>query len=242
MDLPMPPPLAAAWRAACACTLGAMLAACQSPTQLHADDGSTAIGSLRLQHRFGSEPGGPGVEFEATGFRARADQQLLASDTATLGGQSLTGPVLLQHRARVVAASLTYNHRLFAGRPAELEWFAGGTWVATDWTSTSANAANPALSSRASWTGPTGGALGRLRLAPSWALEMRYLGAVDLGSGSADSGWRTSSELAIAWRPAEALQLRCGFAENRSLVRPEPGSSELSIRARGPFLGLLLGF
>jgi hypothetical protein len=230
-------------RLLCAAALvtSAIVAGCGNITQLHVDDNSSTIVSARAVHRFGAGPGGGGLELELSSVRARGDQQLNAFETATVGSQSVSGPVLLRHTARVQHAQLVYNHLLFAGRPIELEWFAGAAWVQTSWTSLSANPADPRLFQQSSWYGPTGGVLGRLRLAPNVALELRYAAAADVRS-SQDAGSRNATELALAFKPAPSLVLRAGLGESRTSLRPELLSTELSVRARGPFLNLGLDF
>jgi hypothetical protein len=234
-------PVLSLLRGAAALCFAVLASGCGNITQLHIDDNSSQIFSARAVHRLGSGPGGGGLELELSGVRARGEQQLGAFETATLGTQSISGPALLRHDARVEHAQLVYNHLLFAGRPVEFEWFAGAAWVKTSWQSVSANAADPRLTKESRWYGPAGGVLARLRLAPVLALELRYSGAVDL-STQRDNGSRNSTELALAFKPVPALALRAGLGEMRSWLRPELLSTELSVRARGPFLNLGLDF
>lgn len=224
-------------RATAALAAAALAGGCGNYTQLHVDDTSTPIFSARALHRFGAGPGGGGLELEVSSIHASGEQRLSAGATATLGTQFVAGPVVLSHSARVQHAQLVYNHLLFAGRPIELEWFAGGAWADASWESMSSNAADPRLVSQSGWYGPAGGALGRLRLAPHLALELRYSAAVDLSSGP-DTGSRNSTELVLAFKPAPWFTLRAGVGESRSWVRPEFVDSELSVRVRGPFFSL----
>lgn len=225
-------------RAAAALATAALAVGCAyNNTQLHIDDTSTPNLSARALHRFGAGPGGGGLELEVSTVHASGEQRLGAGATAALGTQVVTGPVVLNHSARVQHAQMVYNHLLFAGRPIELEWFAGGAWVNASWESMSSNAADPRLVSQAGWYGPAGGALGRLRLAPHLALELRYSAAVDLSSGL-DTGSRNSTELVLAFKPAPWFTLRAGVGESRSWLRPEFVDSELSVRVRGPFFSL----
>jgi hypothetical protein len=217
------------------------IAACGTPTQLHVQDNGQVIGSVRAVHRFGEGPGGPGIELEASRARARGSQALAATETATLDRRSVTGPTTLHHDARVDHAQIVYNHLMFAGRPVEMEWFAGAAWVQTRWDAESTTATDARLASRTRWYGPAGGVLGRVRLGPLLALEGRYTGAARSG-GAADSGSRYEAELALALRPAPGLVLRGGFAESRSWVRANFDESEQSVRARGPYLNLGLEF
>ena len=218
----------------------ALTAGCGNVTQLHVDDRSSPIVSARAVHRFGGGPGGAGLELEVSSVRARGEQRLSAFESVSVGTQSVTGPALLVHNARVQHAQLVYNHRLFAGRPAELEWFVGAAWVQATWESVSFNTADPRLSNRTNWYGPAGGVLGRLRLAPLLALELRYSAAIDL-STRRDGASRNSTEAAFAFRAAPALLLRAGLGESRSWVQPD-SSSELAVRVRGPFVSLGLDF
>jgi hypothetical protein len=233
------------------CTLGTVLVAVAGTSlmtgcglvsqQLHVSDDSRVLASARVVKRLASGPGGPGVELEVSRAEARGPQSIAATSSVSVGTQTINGPATLQHRAQVDNGHLVYNHLLFAGRPVELEWFVGGAWGRTRWDSTSSNPSDPALSSRSSWYGPTGGALGRLNLAPMLSFEARYAGAIAL-SGAVDTSSRTLVEAALAFRPPGGVVLRGGFAELRSVMRPEVGTSELSVRARGPFLNLGLEF
>ena len=228
-------------RAATLLSATALTVGCGSVTQLHVDDRSSAIVSARVVHRLGSGPGGPGLELEVSSVQARGDQQLGAFESATAGSQTVLGPALLRHDARVNHVQLVYHHLLFAGRPVELEWFAGAAWVTTTWDSVSARPSDPRLSYQSNWYGPAGGALGRLRLAPQLALELRYTGAVDL-SARGDGGSRNATELALAFKPVPQLWLRAGLGESRSWLQPNLTSTELAVRVRGPFVSLGLDF
>lgn len=227
---------------AVACAAVATLPGCGLVSQqLHVSDDSRVVSSARVVKRFGAGPGGPGVEFEASRAEARGTQFIPLGSTVSASTQSINGPATLTHRAQVDNGHVVYNHLLFAGRPVELEWFAGGAWGRLRWDSTSSNAADAPLVARTSWFGPTGGALGRLHVGPGLSLEARYAGSVAL-SGAADTGSRTQVEGALAFRPPGGLVLRAGYAEMRSVTRPELFGSELSVRARGPFLNLGLEF
>lgn len=209
--------------------------------QLHVSDDSRVVASARVVKRLGSGPGGPGVELEVSRAEARGSQFIAANSSVSANTQSIIGPATLQHRAQVDNGHIVYNHLLFAGRPVELEWFVGGAWGRLRWDSTSSNPADRPLVARTSWFGPTGGALGRMHLGPGFALEARYAGSVAL-SGAADTSQRTLVEGALAFRPPGGVVLRAGYAEMRSTTRPELFGSELSVRARGPFLNLGLEF
>lgn len=215
----------------------ALLAGCGSRTRLDVKDDSSSNVGARVLHRLGSGPGGGGLEFDYMNTRAQGGQQLGAFESATLGSQSINGPVALRHTVRVQSAQLVYNHLLFAGRTVEMEWFAGGAWVSTAWESLSANPADPRLSKQTSWYGPAGGVLGRLLLAPSLALELRFAAAIDLSSRR-DAGERNAAELVLAFKPVPTLTLRAGLAETQANLKPELLSTELSVRARGPFFNL----
>ena len=235
MKLPTPPPLSSIRNTLALC-MAVLLAGCGVSSQLHLNDGSTTNLSVRALHRLGGGPGGSGIEAEATSVRAQGEQTLNASQLATLNNVTVTGPGLLQHKSRVQHAQLTYNHLHFAGRPMELEWFAGAAWVRTSWETVNTPSPTLGLTNQSQWTGPTAGVQGRLRMGEQWALELRYSGAVNL-SGP-DSGSRNSTSLSLAFKPMPALALRVGLGEVRTFYRPEFNSSELSLRARGPFLNL----
>lgn len=209
--------------------------------QLHVSDSSHVVASARVVKRFGTGPGGPGIELEVSRVKAEGSQFITATSNVDVGKVNLTGPATLQHSAQLDGGRLVYNHLLFAGRSVELEWFAGGAWGRLRWDSTSSVTTDPALRARASWYGPTGGALARLHAGPGLSLEGRYAGMVAL-SGAVGTHSGSLVEAALAFRPQGGLVLRGGYAESRSATRTEVGYSELSIRARGPFLNLGLEF
>ena len=216
--------------------LALLVTGCGVSSQLHLSDPSTTNLSLRAVYRVGGGPGGSGIEAEATSVRAQGEQNLNASQVATLNNVTINGPAALQHRSRVQHAQLTYNHLHFAGRPMELEWFAGAARVHTTWETVNTASTSLRLTHQARWTGPAAGVQGRLRLADGLAMELRYSAAVNL-SGP-DSGSRNSTSLSLAFKPAPSLVLRVGVGEVRTFYRPEFNASELSLRARGPFLNL----
>jgi len=232
----------AAWRLPALAACAALLSGCGLVSQqLHVSDNSSGVASARVVKRLGSGPGGPGVELEVSRAQARGEQLVARDSFVTAGGVTLNGPVSLQHRATVDGGHLVYSHVLFPGRPVELEWFAGGAWQALRWDSTSSRTGDAALRIRNRWYGPTGGALARLQVVPGFTLEARYAGAIAL-SGVIDTGSRSLTEAALAWRPGGGVVLRGGFAELRTVMRPDFDNSELSVRARGPFLNLGLEF
>ncbi len=240
MNLDPVSPSGRRWLAALAAAVCAGLAGCGTTSkQLHAEEDSRPVVTARAVVR--AEGGAAGIEFEASRVRATSDQALLSTEIVSLGSTSILGPVQLHNSATVSHAQVVYNHRLFAGRPIELEWFAGVAWVRTRWNTRSDNPADPLLASTTTWYGPAGGALVRVNLAPMLSLEGRVSASARTG-GDVFEGERRFTEVALALRPAPSLVLRGGVAEARSWVRPEGGGSELSVRARGPFLNLGLEF
>lgn len=208
---------------------------CGNFTQLDLNDKSAMHLSVRALHRFGVGPGGGGIEGELTSVRATGGQQLGATQTATLNDQSISGPANLTHTARVQHAQVVYNHLLFAGRPVEMEWFAGVAWQRLSWHTASTTSSDPRLTLQSDWVGPAGGALGRVRLNPSLALELRYGAATRLTGGA---GSRGSTELALAFKPAPPLVLRLGYAKSNAFDHQSNVSTEVFVSARGPFLSL----
>jgi hypothetical protein len=222
-------------------TAASLLSACGAISTLNINDNAATIGSVRAVKRFGSGPGGPGIEVEASQFTAKGTQALANSEVAYLGNQSINGPATLQNTARVTHAQLVYNHLLFAGQPVEMEWFAGAAQVHTHWASTG-GATAPRLSATSTWSGPVGGVLGRLRLTPMLSLEGRR--SLAMARGGNIENQRLFTEVALALRPVPGLVLRGGYAESQSWdwVRPDLLTTALSVRARGPFLNLGLEF
>lgn len=223
-------------RAAAAVGMAVLVSGCSVSSQLHLNDPSTTLASARALHRFGASPGGGGVEIEASSVRAQGDQSLNASQVVTLNNVTVAGPGALQHQSRVQHAHITYNHLHFAGRPFELEWFAGAAWVRTSWETVNPPNANLRLSHQSRWSGPTAGAQGRMRLNDQWSLELRHTAALNLQGN--DTGARNSTSLSLAFKPIPAMAVRLGLGEVRTFYRPEFIASELSLRARGPFLNL----
>ncbi len=224
------------WRAVLGVMVAALVAGCSVSSQLHLNDPSTTLASARALHRFGGGPGGGGIEVEASSVRAQGNQTLNATQLVTLNNVSISGPGDLQHQSRVQHAQIVYNHLHFAGRPFELEWFAGAAWVRTSWETVNVPNSNLRLAHQSRWSGPTAGAQGRMRLSEQWSLELRHSAALNL-EGS-DTGSRNSTTLALAFKPVPAVALRLGLGEVRTFYRPEFNASELSLRARGPFLNL----
>jgi hypothetical protein len=221
------------------CAAMLLVAGCGAVNELRVDDKSTPIVSARVLHRF--DGGRGGVELDYGSVRATGSQQLPEFSTVTLGNNSIKGPASLQNTARMQHLQLLYNHLLFKDQPIELEWFAGVAAVNVAWNSSSANPADPPLKRTDTWYGPAGGVLGRVKLGAGFALEARYSAAAEprlLGGG------RAGAELALAFSPAPALQLRAGIADSRMDVEERPSGleSKLSLRARGPFLGLVVAF
>jgi hypothetical protein len=222
-------------------SLAALLGGCSSPRTLNVEDHSAPIFTARAVHRFGGlDAGGAGLEFEAHSARGEATQTLAGSDWVSLGNRDILGPVTLASRARTEHVQLTYNHLLFAGRPMEMEWFAGATASRLKWDTRSFRATDLPLSASHSWFGPVGGIAARIRLAPSLALEGRFSGAIALRSDFGSS--RANAELALAWSPLPQLQLRAGIAESDADASGHVSDSDLSLRVRGPFAGLTLAF
>ncbi len=215
----------------------AIMAGCTTATPLRINDHQT-ISSLRAVHRFGSGPGGGGLEASLSGQRGQAQQALAAGDRARINDIEIVGPATMAHRAEALHAQLAYNHRLFAGGPVELEWFAGVASHRLDW-QTAAGAAAAPVRLRESWVGPAGGVAGRVRLGPQLAAALRYDVAMD---GRGFSAGHQALELVLAWAPVPAWELRAGFAQSRSWVQSVSPEADLELRSSSPFLGLALNF
>ncbi len=219
--------------------VAALLASGCSVNELRIDDNSAPITSVRLQHRF--EGGNGRIEAEYGHVRASSTQQIPSFNTVYLAGNRIEGPASVRSSARVQHGQVVYNQLLFKDRPVEMEWFAGVAAVNMRWNAVSANPADPVLRRGETWYGVAGGVLGRINLGAGLALEGRYSVAAEprvLGNG------RASAELALAYSPVPALQLRAGVADSR-FDREDTDSgleSRLSMRARGPFLGLVVAF
>jgi hypothetical protein len=222
-----------------ACAAALLTSGCGSVNELRVDDNSAPIASLRLQHRLGE--GNGRIELEYGRVRASSTQQLPAFRTVRLANNRIEGPASVRNTAQVQHGQVVYNHLLFKDRPVEMEWFAGVAAVNLRWTARSDNPADPLLQRGETWYGVAGGVLGRLNLGSGLALEGRYSAAAQprvVGDG------RTSVELALAFSPSPALQLRAGVADTR-LDREDTArdlDSRLSLRARGPFLGSVVAF
>ena len=218
----------------------ALLAGCGSPPlQMH--DYGTSIAMARATVRPGGAAGGAGLELEVSRVRGSAFQQRNEFDDFSIGGPvPEQGPALLRHDARNQTLQLAYHHRLFAGRPLEMAWFVGAAAGRLDWTTTEQGGTGRQGSTRVNWVGPTGGVSLRWNMAPQWFGEFRYAGT--LVNSSDDFGTRGHLELALAWQPASALQLRVGVAQAGITLWPNGNWSELSFVTRGPFAAVVLGY
>jgi hypothetical protein len=214
-----------------------LLAGCAMPP-LQLKDRNAPMAVARASLRPGGAAGGGGVELEFSRVSGQARQDV-AGDFRLGGGPELN-PAQLLHEARSDTLQLVYHHRLFAGRPFEMAWYVGAAAGRLDWTSTELGAGGRRGQVRVDWAGPTGGASGRWNMAPGWFGELRYAGTVINSSG--DEGLRAKIELALAWQPASAVQLRVGYGLTSVNVWPTASWSELSFSARGPFAGLVIGY
>ena len=212
-----------------------LLTGCALPPLTVVDrDASQAL--ARAAWRPGGAAGGGGVELELAQVKARQVQQLTPGDTVRVADTSLDHPLLL-NEAQARSAQLVYHHRLFAGRTVEMAWFAGAASGDLRWTSTEQGGGQRQARSHQSWTGPTGGVSGRWNLTPSLFGEARFAGTYIPG----EAGLRSQTELALGWQFTPALQLRAGVASSALELTPGGGNTELVLRARGPFVTLVLG-
>ena len=218
----------------------ALLAGCGSSPPLQMHDYGTTLALARASVRPGGAAGGGGIELEVSRVRGASSQQRAEFEDFSIGGPPEQGPALLRHEARNDTLQLVYHHRLFAGRPLEMAWFAGAAAGRLDWTTTEQGGTGRQGSTRVDWVGPTGGVSLRWNMAPQWFGEFRYAGT--WVNSSDDRGTRGHLELALAWQPASALQLRLGVASTGLTLWPQGSWSELSFVARGPFAALVLGY
>ena len=206
---------------------------------LNIKDSSAPSAQARALVRFGNAQRG-GLELEVGQVRGSDVQQLESGVSTRVGNQTLVGPVTLDHEARLRHYHVVYNHLLFAGRPVEMEWFAGAEAFRLDWVSRPTAPAQPELRERRSLWGPTAGLVGRWNITPLVALEARGGGMATLVGNPSDRGRRGFGELAAVLRPTPGLRLRAGYAESnaRSWINDLYVDDSMSFKTRGPFLGL----
>ncbi|MCK6425753.1 MAG: hypothetical protein L6Q75_11740 [Burkholderiaceae bacterium] len=221
----------------------ALLGGCGSePLRIRGND--VASGSLDAVWRF--QPGGAGgLQARFEGYRATSRQHLADGESVRVrDARLLTGPLDLRQRATVQQGFLGYNHRLFADRPVQLQWFAGVAWSRLRWAS--ALATDPPQTWR--WDfhsiGPSGGLRARWQALPALALEAGAAGTLGRWSGGMRHTIDSSQvDLGLALTLAEPVRLRLGWAR-RSLSAATPGDWNTRFEAdtRGPYLGLALEF
>lgn len=219
-----------------ACAL--LLAGC-SVTNLNITDNSAPVYSARAMFRTGGAPRGGGVELDYASVRGNQVQRLPASEEVRLGGRSVVGPTDLHNQGRVQQAHVVYNHLHFADRPVEMEWFVGAGALRIQWESRPTDPNQPRLEKRVNWFGPTGGALARWKLSPYVALEGR-IGTVVAATGfdNDEVGYKTTGTIAVVLAPVRQVRIRAGYTQSTTRLDHDAGESELSLKLRGPFLGL----
>jgi hypothetical protein len=215
----------------------ALLSACGG-TPLHFSDNSTPSYSVRgVVRAFGNG----GIEVEASAVRGKGSQALGSNEVTRLNGQDLNGPAQLAHSARASHLHVAYNHLLFADRAFQMEWFAGTALTQISWKTETGRASLPLYERSQSRSGAFGGIAGRWQANGLLAIEGRVWGAGrDLVQVR---DYQNGGELVLAVTPAPGLRIRLGLAQSEAGTSQIEGNSpSLTMRTRGPLLGLTLAF
>jgi hypothetical protein len=214
-----------------------LLSACGA-TPLRFNDTSAPSYSVRgVVRAFGAG----GIEVEASSVRGKGQQRLAEFESARLNGQLIEGPAPLAHSGQAEHFHVAYNHLLFANRPFQLEWFAGAALSQLRWKTETGRAVLPLYERRQSRSGAFGGVAGRWQLNGLLSVEGRvWATGRDLFQAR---DYQNGAEAVLALSPAPGLRLRLGVAQSEtgtSLI--EGDGPRLTMRTRGPLLGLTLAF
>lgn len=223
-----------------------LLTGCNITRDLTVTDSSALSYDARVVKRLGQGPGGYGVEVDYAAVRGQQNETIDVGQMATLAGQSVTGPVEVRNDARVQTAHIAFNYLLFPSRPVEMEVVGGLAGLRMNWVAQPIASTQPRLSKRAEWYGITVGAGARWKIAEWVALEGRVTTNYSLLSGlfgGGDTlGYKTTGELGFAFKPAPQVVLRAGYARSVTYFDHSDFESRLTLKARGPSLGLGLVF
>jgi hypothetical protein len=219
------------------------LTACVNPVTLNITDNSAPTYFARSVYRFDSAAPKAGIEAGYAQFRASDKQFLETGSFVRLNGQEISGPVDLQSRALVQQAYVGYNHLFFANRLVEMELLGGVGAMRVRWDTQPVNSTQSRLRMKMDRSGFIVGVGPRWKFAEHFALEGR-LSTLVVHPFDADgrSGYTTTGEVAVAYAPVPQFRLRAGYFQSTLRWENEFDDSEISIKARGPQLGLIFEF
>ncbi len=201
------------------------------------DNGASAF-DARSIWRFGPRQD-HGVEVDYAQHRGSSTSLLGTGSRVMLGSAVIDGPETLHNEATVRSLHVAYNYLIAPSNPVEAEAFAGVGRMEFKLL-----AQGSAPGARISRT--LGGGIGVIGIGPRWKLreQLALEGRLTL-MGRASNGpdyEKQSIDLALAYRPVKQMTLRAGYSWLKATVEHETDDSDVSIKLRGPFLGVTLNF
>ncbi|MCW5633148.1 MAG: hypothetical protein KIT17_07400 [Rubrivivax sp.] len=206
-------------------------------------DANDAALFVTLRPAAWSRPGGPARGFEAgyQEYRAEGPHVLGAGETLTLGAQVVSGPDVLDQRAKAAAWHFGFVDRFYFGPSFELDVGVGGLKLDVDYELRPQSGATGTQPFARSHTLPYGTITPRQRFGPHVALEARLAVA-----GAFDRASHERLDAALVLSPVRQLSLRLGYSVRRTAVSswndPVFDHVDLRIRARGPSASVRLDF
>lgn len=236
---------AAAAAALCGALMATLLAGCAVPQRLTLRDSNSNDAALLISLRPAAwgRPGGPARGFEAgyQQYRAEGPATLGTGETLTLSGQLVTGPAVLDQKAKVVASHFGFVDRFYFGPSFELDVGVGGLKLDVDYELRPQSGAIGTQPFARSHTLPYGTITPRQRLSPLFALEARLAVA-----GALDRAGHERLDAVFVVTPVPQASLRLGYSWRRTGITswsdPVFDYLDLRIRARGPAASLRLDF
>ncbi|MBL8279588.1 MAG: hypothetical protein JNL93_23175 [Pelomonas sp.] len=237
---------AAALTGALTATLTAiLLAGCAVPQRLTLRDSNSGDAALLVSLRPAAwgRAGGPARGFEAGYQQYQADgpTTLGAGESLTLSGQLVTGPAVLDQKAKVVASHFGFVDRFYFGPSFELDVGVGGLKLDVDYELRPQSGTTGTQPFARSHTLPYGTITPRQRLSPLLALEARLAVA-----GALDRAGHDRLDAMFVITPVPQASLRLGYSWRRTGIAswsdPVFDNVDLRIRARGPAATLRLDF
>lgn len=234
--------------------IAVVLAACGAGQQyvpVDIRDNSASAVSVRAEWHFRSQSTGTlgdvedGIEVQYLRMKGNDDQELVAGQLLSIGGQSVLGPRQVSHSIDISYAHVAYGGTARGLLPGfELDVFMGAGGVEYDLRSSVTTSVPLTLHTKETDYGLTMGLGLRWWFIRSAAVEGRLIimtqnPLVFFGGGFGDGAQTDmlAGELAFVLRPVEHVALRAGYAM-MSLTPEKSSGSPLDFNLRGPFLGI----
>jgi len=223
----------------------ALLAGCGVPQRLTLRDAGAADASVLATVRPAAwgRAGGPARGFEAgyQQYSAEGPFRLGAGETLTLSSQVVTGPDVLDQKAKVAAWHFGFVDRFYFGPSFELDVGAGGMRLDVDYELRPQSGVTGTQPFARSHTLPYGTITPRQRFGPFMALEARLA-----AGGNFDRASHERLDAAFVLSPVPQVSVRLGYSWRRTDIGswsdPVFDNVDLRIRARGPAASLRLDF